>query len=221
MVDDRVRRWAWVGFVAQGLFVASWLLAAGWQGNGYHPLAHTISDMLAVGAPGAPVLIVVFTLCGLATILFAWLSVRPALRPGGRTATVGAVLLAMSIFGVGDLLAAAERQGCRLADPGCTGPDQRTNLGGKIDTMITPTGIVLFVAAALVLAAAMKHAPGWQRWAWPSRGVALGFAVLLFTFVNAPAALTGLFERLLAAFGAAAIAALALGIVRRSGGPEH
>ncbi|MEU4237120.1 DUF998 domain-containing protein [Actinoplanes sp. NPDC026619] len=216
MIGDRVRRWAWVGFLAQVLFVASWLLAAVWQGSGYHPMEHTISDMLAVGAPAAMVLIVVFTLCGLATILFAWLAVRPALRPGGRTATVGAVLLTLSIFGVGDVLAGAERQGCRLADPGCTGPDQRANLGGKIDTMITPTGILLFIAAVLVLAAAMKRAPGWQRWAWPFRSVGVGFAVLLFAFVNAPAGLTGLFERFLAAFGAAAIAALALGIARRA-----
>jgi hypothetical protein len=215
MADDRMRWWAWAGFFAQVLFVASWLLAAAWQGSSYHSSAHTISDMLAFGAPAAGLLIVVFTLCGLATILFAWLSVRPALRPGGRTATVGAVLLALSIFGAGDLLAAAERQGCRLADPGCTGPDQRANLGGKIDTMITPTGILLFVAATLVLAAAMKRAPGWQRWAWPARGVGIGFAALLFVFVSAPAGLTGLFERLLAAFGAAAIAALALGIARR------
>jgi hypothetical protein len=215
MLDDRARLWAWAGFAAQVLFVASWLIAAAWQGDRYHTLEHTISDMLAVDAPAAAVLIAVFTLCGLATILFAWLAVRPALRPGGRAATVGAVLLALSIFGLGDLLAAAERQGCRLADPGCTGPDQRDNLGGKIDTMITPTGILLFVAAALVLAAAMKRAPGWQRWAWPFRGVGIGFAVLLFAFVSAPAGLTGLFERLLAAFGAAAIAALALGIARR------
>ncbi|GAB3156636.1 hypothetical protein GCM10027290_54780 [Micromonospora sonneratiae] len=215
MTDDRVRLWAWVGFAAQVLFVASWLLAAAWQGSSYSTLEHTISDMLAVGAPAAAILIVVFTLCGLATILFAWLSVRPALRPGGRAATVGAILLALSIFGLGDLLAAAERQGCRLADAGCTGPDQRANLGGKIDTMITPTGILLFVAAVLVLAAAMRRAPGWERWAWPFRGVGIGFAVLLFAFVGGPAGLTGLFERLLAAFGAAAIAALALGIARR------
>ncbi|MET3429769.1 hypothetical protein BJ973_008981 [Actinoplanes tereljensis] len=59
------------------------------------------------------------------------------------------------------------------------------------------------MAAVLVLAAAMKRAPGWS---WPFRGVGV------FAYVNAPASLTGLFERLLAAFGAAAIAALALGI---------
>ncbi|WP_430785499.1 DUF998 domain-containing protein [Actinoplanes sp. G11-F43] len=216
MVGERVRRWAWVGFGAQVLFVVTWLVAASWQGSRYRVMEHTISDMLSVGAPGAGVVIVAFTLCGLGTILFAWLAVRPALRSGGRFATVGAVLLALSIFGVGDLLAAAERQGCRLADPGCTGEDQRANLGGKIDTMITPTGILLFVAAALVLAAAMKRAPGWQRWAWPFRGVAVVFAALLAAFVNAPAELTGLVERLLAGFGAAAIAALALGIIRRS-----
>jgi len=43
------------------------------------------------------------------------------------------------------------------------------------------------VLAALALAAAMKRAPGWQRWAWPFRGVGIGFAVLLFAFVSAPA----------------------------------
>jgi len=210
-----VRRWAWAGLAAQVLFVGSWLVAAAWQGSGYHVLDHTISDMLSVGAPAALVLIVVFTLCGLVTMLFAWLAVRPALRPGGRLATVGAVLLTLSIFGVGDLLAGAEQQACRLADPGCTGPDQRANLGGKIDTMITPTGILLFVAAAFVLAAAMKRAPGWQGWAWPFRGAGIGFVVLLVAFVNAPVGLTGLFERLLAASGAATIGALAIGIALR------
>jgi hypothetical protein len=213
MTDDRVRIWAWAGFVAQVVFVLSWLVAAAWQGGAYRLLAHTISDMYAVTAPGGLFLVVVLTLCGLATALFALLSLRPALRPGGRAATIGAVLLALSIYGLGDLLSPFEREACRLADPGCTGPDQTANLGGVLDSLLSTVGILLFLASTFVLAAAMKRTPGWRRWARPARWAGIGFAVLLIAFVAAEAAdLGGLLERLLAAYGSAAIAAVALRI---------
>ena len=64
--------------VAQVAFVGSWLIAASWQGPRYSVLAHSITDMYAVGAPNGAFLVVVFTLCGGATILFAWLSLRIA-----------------------------------------------------------------------------------------------------------------------------------------------
>jgi hypothetical protein len=216
MIGNRLRAWAWVGFAAQAVFVLSWLVAAAWQGAAYRVLAHTISDMYAVTAPGGLFLVVVLTLCGLATALFALLSLRPALRPGGRAATVGAILLALSIYGVGDLLSPFEREACRLADPGCAGPDQSANLGGRLDSVLSTAGILLFVVSAFVLAAAMKRTPGWQRWARPARWVGIGFAALLVAFAAAESAdLGGLLERLLAAYGAAAIAALALRIARR------
>jgi hypothetical protein len=215
MIENRVRTWAWAGSAAQVAFVGSWLVAAGRQGDDYHVLAHTISDMYAVTAPGGLFLVVVLTLSGLATMLFAMLSVRPVLRPGGRAATVGAVLLALSIYGVGDLLSPFEREACRLADPSCTGADQVSTVGGRLDSAISTVGIMLFVAAAFVLAAAMKRTPGWQHWASRARWVGIGFAVLLVVFVAAQAAdLGGLLERLLAAFGSAAIAVLALRIAR-------
>src|SRR5215212_11836803 len=73
-----VRRWALVALVAQVAFVGSWLIAASWQGPRYSVLDHSISDMYAVGAPNGAFLVVVLTLCGAATILFAWLSLRIA-----------------------------------------------------------------------------------------------------------------------------------------------
>src|SRR3954454_2483556 len=188
MTDDRVRIWAWAGFVAQVVFVLSWLVAAAWQGAAYRVLAHTISDMYAVTAPGGLFLVVVLTLCGLATALFALLSLRPALRPGGRAATVGAILLALSIYGVGDLLSPFEREACRLADPGCAGPDQSANLGGRLDSVLSTAGILLFVVSVFVLVAAMKRTPGWQRWARPARWVGIGFAALLVAFAAAESA---------------------------------
>jgi hypothetical protein len=158
-----VRRWALVGLVAQVAFLASWLIAAFWQGPHYSSLEHSISDMYAVGAPYGAFLVVVFTLCGAATILFAWLSLRPALRPAGWTATVGSVLLALSIYGLGDLLSPLEREGCRLADRGCSAAAQFANSGGKLDALLSTLGVVLFVMAGFFLASAMRRLPGWRR----------------------------------------------------------
>jgi len=73
------RRWARVGIAAQVIFVASWLAAASWQGPRYRVLAHSISEMYARTAPHPTFLLIVFTLCGAATILFALRSVWPAL----------------------------------------------------------------------------------------------------------------------------------------------
>jgi len=216
MNGDSRRTWGWVGFVAQVAFIVSWLIAPAWQGADYDWLAHSISDMYAETAPGGWFLVVVLTLCGLATVLFALLAVRPALRGGGPFTTVGAALLALSIYGVGDLFSPFEREACRLADTGCAGTDQTANLGGKLDNSLSTGGVLLFVAAAFVLAAAMKRTPGWQGAVWPARWAGIVFAVLLVAFgVAESAGLGGLFERLLAAFGSVAIGALAWRIARR------
>lgn len=203
--------------VAQVAFVASWLIAAFWQGPHYTSLEHSISDMYAVGAPNGAFLVVVFTLCGAATILFAWLSVRPALRPAGWRATVGSALLALSPNGLGALLSPLEREGCRLADRGCTAAAQMANSGGKLDSLPTTLGGVLFVLAGFFLASAMKRLPAWRRWAWPARGVALLLVILIVaTVLGIAVDLRGLFERLLVATGAVGIALLAAGVLQRT-----
>jgi hypothetical protein len=212
-----VRRWAIVAIVAQIAFVASWLIAAFWQGPRYSVLAHTISDMYAVGAPNGAFLMVVITLCGAATILFAWLSLWPSLRAGGWRAAVGSVLLGLSIIGLGDLLAPFEREACRLADPGCTGAAQFANLGGTLDLLLSLVGLVLYVAAGFFLASAMKRVPGWRRWAGPTRWATVLFIALLVATVVADAVgLGGLFERLLATTGATGVALLAVGVLQRT-----
>jgi hypothetical protein len=205
-----IRAWAWAGLVAQVAFVLSWLVAAFWQGSRYSPMSQTISDMYAVTAPRGMFLVVVITLCGIATILFALLALRPALRGAGWVATLGCVLLALSIYGVGDALTPFEREACRIADQGCSDADQLANLGGTLDAVLSTAGIFLFIGATFVLAEAMKRAPGWRAWAWPARGVGIGFVALLVVLAaTETAGLGGLMERLLAALGAAAIAAAA------------
>jgi hypothetical protein len=210
MRGSLTRAAAWAGLVAQPVFVIAWLVAAAWQGPGYSVTAHTISDMYAVTAPSGLFLVVVITLCGVATVLFALFALRPALRSAGGAATVGCVLLALSIYGIGDALTPFEREACRLADAGCTAADQTANAGGALDAILSTIGIFLFVAATFVLAAAMKRVEGWRSWAWPARWVGFGFLALLVALVATESAdLGGLFERLLAATGAAAIAAAA------------
>ena len=67
-------------------------------------MAHTISDMYAYGAPHPWFLIVCVVLCGIGTIMLAFLSVRPMVA-GHWTGTVGWILLAASIFGLGSIVA--------------------------------------------------------------------------------------------------------------------
>ena len=212
-----LRRWAWAGLVAQLAFVFSWGLASNWQGPRYSTVAHSISDMYAETAPHAIFLIVVFTLCGAATIGFALGPVRRALRPGGWTATVGSGLLALSIVGLGDLLTPTERLACRLADPGCTTAKQIANTGGMLDNTLSTYGVLALVLAGIFLSFAMRRAATWRGWAWPTRWT----MVLLFGAAFADAigqhyGLGGLFERLIALIGAIWLGALAVGILRRN-----
>jgi len=211
-------RWgALVALAAHVLFVLSWLIAALWQGPRYSVLADSISDMYALGAPHGAFLVIVITLCGLAAIAFSLLSLWPSLRPGGWTAAVGSLLLALSIFGVGNLLSAFERLACRRADPGCTAAAQLTTSGGQLDALLSTLGVPLFVAAGFFLASAMHRTPGWHDWVRPTRGL-MGLVIVLYvaTGVLGTAGLSGLFERLLAATGAAGVALLAAGVLQRS-----
>jgi hypothetical membrane protein len=208
-------RWAWVAAIAQVVFVVSWLIAQAWQGPQYSALSDTISDMYAVTAPGGLFLVVVLTLCGIATVLFALLSVWPTLRPAGWTAAVGSTLLAVSIYGLGDALSPFERQGCRIADPGCTAADQMNSLGGRLDSILSTIGIFCFVAAAFFLAAAMRRTPGWERAARPTMWFGVGFLVLVVLLAAVESSgMGGLAERVVVAIGAAAIAALAVRVAR-------
>lgn len=206
--------------VANGLFVLGWLVAPLWQGPRYHVLADSISDMYANHAPGGVVLIVVTTLSGIAVLLFAGLVLWPTLRPGGWSAAVGSILLALSIFGLGDLLTPFEREACRHADPGCTAAIQTGNLGGALDSTLSGIGVLLLVAAGFFLTAGMRRIPRWHHWSGPTLWATVGLLVLVVAAnLTGPVNLSGLSERLVAAAGAAAIAALAIGCIADAATP--
>jgi len=217
MADSPVRTWAVVGLAAQIIFVASWLLAGAWQGQAYSFLSDSISDMYAVTAPHAWFLVVCITAAGIGTVLFALFGLRPALHSAGWVATVGVILLALSILGLGEVLTAVEQEACRAADPGCTPAAQIANFGGALDMWLSTIGLLLLVAAGFFLAEAMRKSPGWAPLAWPTRVVTI-FMILLILATGAleGVGLGGLFERLLALTAAGGVAALAVVLLRRT-----
>jgi len=211
----QVRTWAWVALAAQVLFVVSWIAAGFWQGPRYSVVSDSISDLYALTAPAGLLLAVVIGLCGLATIIFAWLAVWPSLRAAGRSATIGSVLLGLSIYGLGHLLAPFARVACRIADQGCSPADQLANSGGLLDAIVSIPGIVFFIGAVFFLSAAMARTTDWRDLAQPTRRLGIAFIVLLAATV--PISViggTGLMTRLLALTGAAGIAGLAWRIAR-------
>jgi len=213
MAGRQVRTWAWVAFAAQVLLVVGWIVAGFWQGPRYSVLADSISDMYAVTAPGALFLVVVSTLCGLATVLFAGLSVWPSLRAAGASAAIGSVLLGLSIYGLVSVLTPFKRVACRIAEEGCTPGDQLATTGGRLDLILSTAGIALFIGAVFFLSAAMARTPDWRYLARPGRWVGIAFIVLLVASALAFGAF-GLANRVLAITGAAAIAGLAWQIAR-------
>lgn len=212
-----VRQWAWVGLIAQIAFVANWAAASNWQGPRYSTAADSISDMYAMGVPGAAFLIVTFTLTGAATIAFALRSVWPSLRPGGWTAAAGSVLLVLSVGGLGDLLTATERMACRISDPGCTTARQLSNTGGRLDDILTTFGVLAMIVAGILLSFAMRRAAGWRRWARPTRAaMLLLFCATCGDIIGSSHGVGGVFERLIALTAAAWLGAVAVGVLRRT-----
>jgi hypothetical protein len=102
-----------------------------------------------------------------------------------------------------------------LRPAGCTAAAQTANVGGLLDAVLSTAGMAFFVAAGFFLAQAMQRTPGWEGWARPARWVSITLSVL-FSATGLAAGRDGLFDHWLAVVGAAAIAVLALGVLRRS-----
>jgi hypothetical protein len=89
--------------------------------------------------------------------------------------------------------------------------------GGQLDNAVSSLGLLVLVIAAFFLAAALRRTHGWERWACPTRWTAVlitAFAVA--SVMTQDAGFTDLLARRVAALGAAALALLAIGILRRT-----
>jgi len=211
--------WPWIGIAGQVAFTAFWLIAPAWQGPRYSVLGDSISDMYAVTAPYCRVIVAVVTLCGIATILFTAFCLFPAARRLGWTGWLGSALLALSIFGLGDLLTPFEQEGCRTTDVGCTTAEQ-LGAGGATDAFLSTIGIALLIAAGAFLFVALRKtaAPRILSTLILILSIAT-FVVFAIDAVGIPG-YGGLLERLLALFGAAMITILAIATMSLSRRPE-
>ncbi|WP_433557141.1 DUF998 domain-containing protein [Pseudonocardia xinjiangensis] len=143
------------------------------------------------------------------------------LRPAGRPAAIGSLLLALSAYGVGDLSSAFGRLPCSQTEPGCTAAAQLAESDGVVHSVVSAVGLLLFAVAFLFLGSAMSRLSGWTRYAWAARGLALlFFALCVVTGQVGPLGLVGLFQRVGAATGAVGIVALALAVLHRAPAPS-
>ena len=197
------------GIAGPVIFNLGWMIAQVWQPDAYDPVAHTISDMYAYGAPNAIFLLSCVTLCGIGTILFAILAVRPTVA-GHWTGTMSWLSIALSIFGLGSVTAFVGRVDCQLAAPECTTAKQLSNLGGVLDSALSIVGILAMVLAGLLLAAAMRRRPALARFAGLCRLAGLVIlALLIANLLLTGLGWGGLAERGLAIIGAAELVLLA------------
>src|SRR5207302_10853568 len=113
------RRWlAWGAVAAQAIFTGAWLLGDALQDAPYTAARDPISDLGALTAQHAWVIMTAQGVAGALTIAFAVGALRPALAVTGRGTPIGPWLVAGSILGLDHLSDACVRRAWRGADPG-------------------------------------------------------------------------------------------------------
>jgi hypothetical protein len=146
-----------LGVLGGVVFTLGWLVAGLTQGSAYSVSRHDISDMGAVGAPHAWILLTAQGVSGACTLAFGWLGFRAALQ-GVRGRTVAATLLAVPL-GVGNLSDAFFRIDCRAAD-GCSSAEAVRSWHATIHAASSVLILVAVVAPFLV-ARCLRRSADW------------------------------------------------------------
>jgi Protein of unknown function (DUF998) len=188
--------------VAQFVFAAGWLGVGTFEGHGYLPMRHDISDLAALTAHHATADRVTLALAGSVTIAFGFV-----LRHHLGNA---ALVIALSLPGLDTLTDTFFRLDCRAADAGCTFSHAVASWHGKAHVGIFAVSALATIAAPFVLARAMRRREGWVSLARPA--TRFGFvtiALLVATLASSGTAAGGLTQRVAATVVTGAIAALA------------
>jgi len=210
-ITPRMRAAAMAGLLGQIVLTLGWLIAGWLQDDAYSIARHDMSDMAAIGAPHAWFVQLYQGICGAATIVFAWLALRPALA-GVRGRTQAAVLLTIT-WGAGYLSDAFFRIDCRIAD-GCT-PEQQIQTWPATIHSSTTLLLLVFAVTPYVVARCLRRSPQWARLARPSVlfGVAID-VVLVAAIAIGDQWGNGYAQRLLILLGAGWTALLAAWVLR-------
>jgi len=197
----------WGAIVSQVVFVAGFVVVGAMEGHGYSPVADNISDLSALTAHHAGLLLVTQGAAGALTIAFALGALGPALTARGPW------LLALSLAGLDNVTDVFFRLSCRAADAGCTDWDAARTWTGKVHVMAGALTALATIAAPFVLARRMEVVDGWRRRAGPTRAVGYVILVLSGTYVVLhESGWEGLVQRLVVVVAAAGVVALALAL---------
>jgi hypothetical protein len=173
---------SWGAIAGIVVFNLGWLLAGALQTGGYSAASHDVSDLAALTAQAPAVMLTATGIAGALTIAFALFALRPALAVPGRGTALDAWLLAASLMGLDNLSDTFFRLDCRAADPGCTAAAAASSWHGKVHLAVALVSAVATIAAPFVLAARMRHAPGWRDLARPTLLFGALFTAVLVTY---------------------------------------
>jgi len=206
-----IERWlAWGAIAAQVVFTGGWLLGDALQDAPYSAARDPISDLGALTAQHAWVILTAQGIAGALTIAFAIGALRPAMAVAGRRAAIGPWLVAGSILGLDNLSDAFFRLDCRVADPDCAAI-WIASWHAEVHDVAAVIGVALAVAAPFALARRMRLAAAWRDRAGPALAFGVVFALVAAGYV----ALTGsdgsgYAQRALVVIGSAGVVLLAL-----------
>jgi hypothetical protein len=213
---DRSAVWfAWGGVAGVVVFDLGWLFAEAVQTGGYSVGRHDVSDLGALTAQHAWVVLITGGISGVLTIAFAIGGLRPALRIPGRRDALGAWLLAASLMGLDNVSDAFFRLDCRAADPGCSSAVAMGSWHGTVHAVVGVIAAVATMGALFTLPPRMRRIGAWQDLARPMLATAWVFTALLVAYVAREGrAGGGLLQRVLIVILSVVVIVLALRVRR-------
>jgi len=200
------------------LFVGGWFLLGLIEGGGYSAGRHDVSDLSALGADHAAVMLAVTGVSGALTMAFALGALRPALDVPGKRVAVASWLLALSLPSLDNLSDLFFRLDCRAADAGCTMAAATASWHGKLHVIVFAIAAVATIAAPFALAHRMGKLASWRPFARITRafGVVV-IAGLVITAASSGTGLQGWTQRILIVFVCGSLAVLAGAVARGAG----
>jgi hypothetical protein len=160
------------------VFHVGWVVAGLLQAPGYSASRDAISELSALTARHAWIMLAVNGFCGVALMTFAFFGFLPALL-AVRGRTVAAAMIAFSPLGFDELSDAFFRLNCQTAD-GCTQLQEIGSWHGVVHASVGIGTILVLMAAPFVVARTLRRSPLWEDLARPSvfLGIAIDLALL-------------------------------------------
>jgi len=205
---------SWTALGGLVVFNVGWFVAGLLEGSDYSAASDYISELSALTAHHAWLMLGANAYCGVAIIAFAFLGFRPALAQvkGSVLSTASIVLSALGADTITDVFF---RLNCRRAD-GCTLLQESASWHGAIHVVVGALTIIVLLVAPFVVAHCLRRAPAWADLApW---SLVLGIAIDLATLGFMVPATVGYAQRLLLLEGSIWLAILAVRVLRLARG---